>query len=52
VLPKGGYATTVLARACQLVESAGGSRAADPGANDALASNQTKDDGADEHPEE
>lgn len=47
VLPKGGYATTVLARACQLVEPKGAPRGDDPGTNPARASNNDgKDDGA------
>jgi tRNA pseudouridine13 synthase len=43
VLPKGGYATTVLARACRLEETRGGAREDDPGADAASAG----DDGAD-----
>lgn len=33
VLPKGGYATTVLARACDLIETRGGAREDSPGAD-------------------
>jgi tRNA pseudouridine13 synthase len=51
MLPKGGYATTVLARACRLVESGGERRAADPGADAALTSTEG-DEGADRQPEE
>lgn len=43
VLPKGGYATTVLARACRLIESRGGAREDDPGADAA----EPGDEGAD-----
>ena len=43
VLPKGGYATTVLARACRLIEARGGAREDDPGADAAGAG----DEGAD-----
>lgn len=52
VLPKGGYATTVLARACQLVETRGGPLEGDQGQNVAIAGNDGNDDGVDAHPEE
>jgi tRNA pseudouridine13 synthase len=51
MLPKGGYATTVLARACRLVEPGRDPRAADPGADAALTSTEG-DEGADRQVEE